>query len=318
MNDSESFQRALRTLRHTMGQDILACLENNDVFEFMINPDGKLWVDTFSKGRKDTDVLIKPQLTQQIIYQVADITGQVCTDQHPMLSAELPDGSRFQGFLPKVVAAPALVIRKHIAKDLTLEDYVHEGIMTQAQMDAIVQAIIEKKNIIAAGGTKSGKTTLLKAILRKIAELCPLDRIVLIEDLPELAKGFSTKNMLALCTTDTVGMDGLLRESLRATPDRIVVGEVRSGEALSLLDAWSTGHGGGGSSLHTNSARQTLQRLQNMISRVSLTPQQSTIGEAVDLIVYLKRKGTSRFIEEIIAVDGYDEFKKEYIIKNIA
>jgi type IV secretion system protein VirB11 len=310
----ESQRRTLATLEFTMGQDILHYLQQENVFELMVNPDGKLWIDTFDKGRLNTNVIINPTISQQIIYQVAALSDQVCTEKTPMLSAELPDGSRFQGFLPKVVMAPAFNIRKHSKRVFTLDDYVQNGVMSVNQRLAIVQAIHAKKNIIAAGGTKSGKTTLLNAILAEISKSD--DRIVMIEDLPELK--CSAANYLSLRTTDCVSMDELLRNTLRATPDRIVVGEVRSGEALALLDAWSTGHNGGASTIHANSAQHTLLRLQQLVSRVSINPQQATIGEAVDVVVYLKLKGTTRYIEEVLAVEKYDELKKIYITKKIA
>lgn len=311
-NKSEA--RTLATLKFTMGQEILEFMEDSDVFEIIVNPDGKLWIDTFKRGRIHTGTIVDAANSQQLIYQIAAMTDQVCNDQMPMLAAELPDGSRFQGFLPKVVAAPAYIIRKHSKRIFTLEDYVKQGVMSVLQQNTILQAVEEKKNIIAAGGTKSGKTTLLNAILAEISKYD--DRIVMIEDLPELQ--CTAKNYLSLRTTDKVSQDDLLKSTLRATPDRIVVGEVRSGEALALLDAWSTGHGGGCSTVHSNSAKQTLYRLQQMVSRVSLTPQQVTIAEAVDIVVYLKRKGTGRIIEEVIAVDCFDEEKRDYVTNKIA
>jgi len=316
MSNEESQKRALKTLLYTMGEDILRYLEDPNVFELMVNPDGKLWVDTFDQGRLFTKCFINPKISQQIIFQAASITGQICNNKMPMLSAELPDGSRFQGFLPKVVASPAFNIRKHSNRVMFLDDYVKEGIMTPTQKKVILKAIQDRKNIIAAGGTKSGKTTLLNAIIAEIAKVCSSDRIVMIEDLPELH--CEAENALSLRTTDCVTMDDLLRNTLRATPDRIIVGEVRSGEALALLDAWSTGHRGGCSTVHSNSARQTLLRLEQLVSRVSKTPQQATIGEAVDMVVYLTRKGTSRMIEEIITVDDYDGAKNDYVIRKIA
>ncbi len=112
-------------------------------------------------------------------------------------------------------------------------------------------------------------------------------------------------------------MSDCLRSVLRMTPDRIVVGEVRGGEALALLDAWSTGHGGGCSTVHSNSAKDTLLRLENMTARVSQNPQQATIGQAVNLIIYLKYVGKRRIVEDIIEVNGYNAAKKEYNLKKL-
>lgn len=313
-SQSESEERALSTLHYTMGPEVLGYMEDPNVFEIIVNPDGTLWIDTFKKGRIFTGSYVNAADSRQLVFQVASMTNQVCTDEMPMLAAELPDGSRFQGFLPKVVTAPSYIIRKHSQQVFSLADYVNQGVMSRAQEQMILRAIADKKNIVAAGGTKSGKTTFLNAILAEISKYD--DRIVMIEDLPELR--CTAQNYLSLRTTDKVTQDDLLKSTLRATPDRIVVGEVRSGEALALLDAWSTGHGGGCSTVHSNSAKQTLYRLQQMVSRVSITPQQVTIAEAVDIVIYIKRKGTGRIIEEVIAVDGFDEEKKDYITHQIA
>ena len=185
--------------------------------------------------------------------------------------------------------------------------------MTTRQKAIIMTAIQQKKNIIAAGGTKSGKTTLLNAILQEISKLP--DRVILIEDAPELR--CTAKDHVSLRTMPNVTMDHLLRATLRKTPDRIVVGEVRGGEALSLLDAWSTGHSGGCSTVHSNSAMDTLIRLENMTSRVARNPQQFTISRAVDMIVYLKYEHLKRRIEEIISVESYDYVTHQYVTHTV-
>jgi type IV secretion system protein VirB11 len=186
---------------------------------------------------------------------------------------------------------------------------VNDKIMTEGQKQVILQAIHERKNIIAAGGTKSGKTTFLNAILAEISK--EPDRIVMIEDTRELQ--CSAEDYLPLKVTDARDMNDLLRDTLRATPDRIVVGEVRNGEALALLKAWNTGHDGGCSTVHSSSAMQTLERLEEMVMEVSKSPQQSTIAGAVDVIVYLRRYGNSRIVEEILGVDGYDRERQKYL-----
>ena len=313
-NKSEALKRAMDTLEFTMGFDIVGYMKDADITEVIVNPDGKIWVDSFTNGHHDTGKTLEAERTRQIIYQIADMKGTVCTLESPMLEAELPDGSRFQGYIPDVVPAPSIIIRKHAVRRMTLADYVQNGSMTENQRDAIMDAILHHKNIIAAGGTNSGKTTFLNAILAEISKL--QERIVLIEDTPELQ--CTAEDFLPLRTSDSTDMAGLLRGTLRSSPKRIVVGEVRGAEALSLLDAWSTGHSGGCSTVHSNSAEQTLNRLERMVSRVSVTPQQETIAEAVDVIAYLKLKGMRRYVEEVIAVDGYDAEKQKYIIHRIA
>ncbi len=304
-------KRAIDTLELMMGPEILGYMHDDDVFEITVNPDGVLYIDTFSEGRYATGSIVPAEKARQVIFQAGFLTKQTCDDKFPMLAAELPDGSRFQGFLPRVVTSPSYVIRKHLKRVLSLDDYVQQAIITPEQKKLIEWAVKERKNIVVAGGTKSGKTTFLNAILQEMSKYD--DRVVMIEDLPALK--CAAKNIVSLRTTDTVDQHALLKSTLRASPDRIVVGEVRGAEALALLDAWGTGHNGGCSTVHSNSASQTLARLEQLVTRVSLTRQQETVGEAVDIVIYLKVRGGKRYVEEMIAVDGFDSVNQKYIIK---
>lgn len=310
----ESFERKISQLEYSLGAEMLSLMRDPSIFEVIANPDGKIWIDTFDRGRVDTGIIFEQRQIRQIIFDVAALNDTVISDNFPLLEAEIPDSrlfdrSRFQGELPDVVPAPDFNIRKHPKKVLSLDDYVDQGTMTMRQKEIIMEAIYSKKNIIAAGGTKSGKTTLLNAILQEISKLP--ERVILIEDAPELR--CTAKDTVSLRTMPNVTMDHLLRATLRKTPDRIIVGEVRGGEALSLLDAWSTGHRGGCSTIHSNSAIDTLIRLENMTSRVARNPQQFTISRAIDMIVYLKYEHLQRKIEEIISVETYDYTRHEYV-----
>ena len=316
IENNETFKITLMTLVNCMSE-IMTLLQDENIFEVYINPDGKVWTDSF-RGRECTEIILSASQVKQIILNVAALTNQLITEEKPALDAEIPqneyfDKCRFEGNLPNIVLSPTLNIRKHPKKIFTLEDYVRQEILTEGQRKIIVQAIQDRKNIIAAGGTKSGKTTLLNAILAEISKL--KDRVIMIEDTPELQ--CKAADCVSMRTTRNFTMSDCLRSVLRMTPDRIVVGEVRGGEALALLDAWSTGHGGGCSTVHSNSAKDTLLRLENMTARVSQNPQQATIGQAVNLIVYLKYLGNRRIVEEIIEVNGYDAAKKEYKLKRL-
>ena len=316
IENQETFKITLMTLVNCMNE-ILPMLKDDKIFEIYINADGKVWTDSF-EGRKCTGIEMTAAQIKQIILNVAALTNQLVTDEKPALDAEIPqneyfDKCRFEGNLPSIVMSPTLNIRKHPKKIFTLEDYVAQEILTENQREIILRAIQDKKNIIAAGGTKSGKTTLLNAILAEISKLN--DRVILIEDTPELQ--CTAADCVSMRTLRTFTMSDCLRSVLRMTPDRIVVGEVRGGEALALLDAWSTGHGGGCSTVHSNSAKDTLLRLENMTARVSQNPQQATIGQAVNLIVYLKYTGNRRIVEDILEVEGYDAARKEYRLKKL-
>lgn len=302
----------------TSMKEIMPYMQDTKVFEVYVNPDGKIWTDSLGVGRAWTGKYIAPESTQAIIYNVASLSEQLVKSDHPVLDADIPGNDffpkcRFEGNLPPVVEKPTINIRKHPKKIFTLEDYVKQGVLTALQYQVLLKAIHEKKNIVAAGGTKSGKTTFLNAILAEISKLP--DRVILIEDTPELQ--CSAKDCVQMRATKDFSMEDCLKQVLRMTPDRIVVGEVRSGEALALLDAWSTGHGGGCSTVHSNSAQDTLLRLENMTSRVSKNPQQSTIAAAVNYVVYLKYTGSCRRVEDIIQIRGWDSVTRKYDIRTL-
>ena len=303
----------------TSMKDIMPYMQDDKVFEVYVNPDCKIWTDSLNVGRSYTGKTIPPENTKAIILAVSALTGQLVTNEHPVLDADIPSNPffpkcRFEGNLPNVVPSPTLNIRKHPQTIFTLEDYVKQGTLTQVQYEVLIEAIHSKKNIIAAGGTKSGKTTFLSAILAEIAKLD--DRVILIEDTPELQ--CAADDCVQMRATSTFSMEDCLKQVLRMTPDRIVVGEVRSGEALALLDAWSTGHGGGCSTVHSNSAKDTLLRLENMTARVSKNPQQSTIAQAVNFVVYLKYTGQTRKVQDIIEILGWDNATKKYLVRSLA
>ena len=318
MVKSEHYNITMDALISSM-KDILPYMQDKKVFEVYVNPDHKIWTDSLNVGRSFTGKEIAPEKTRGIILAVAALTNQLVTNEHPVLDADIPGNAffpkcRFEGNLPNVVPSPTLNIRKHPETIFTLEDYVKQGTLTELQYKVLIDAIHTKKNIIAAGGTKSGKTTFLNAILAEIAKLD--DRVILIEDTPELQ--CAARDCVQMRATSTFTMEDCLKQVLRMTPDRIVVGEVRSGEALALLDAWSTGHGGGCSTVHSNSAKDTLLRLENMTARVSKNPQQSTIAQAVNFVVYLKYTGQARKVQDIIEILGWDSGTKKYTYRSLA
>lgn len=302
-----------------MGPELIKLMNDNDVTELMVNPDQCLWADTFSKGLIDTGIKMNSDNTRQVILTVATLSDQIIKeDEAPFLQAQIPDSylfdsCRFQGELPGIVTAPSFNIRKHPNKIFTFDELIASRTVTKKQVEIIKKAIDDHKNVVIAGGTNSGKTTFTNSCLLPISEMN--DRIVMLEDTPELR--CAAKNCVSLVCTDTVTMDQLLRITLRLSPNRIVVGEVRGAETFTLLTAWSTGHRGGMTTVHSDSAIDTLFRLQEAIELVSLSPQQRKISRAVDIVVYLKKVDGRRFVEEIIEVNGYDSDKGEYITKKL-
>jgi type IV secretion system protein VirB11 len=214
------------------------------------------------------------------------------------------EGARFEALMPPVVYAPVFTIRRKASAVFTLAEYEHQGIMSAHQRRAIETAVVQRRNILIVGGTSSGKTTLTNAVIAEIVRATPQHRLVIIEDTCELQ--CAADNAVALRATDTVDMQRLLRATMRLRPDRIIVGEVRGGEALVLLKAWNTGHPGGASTVHANHARAGLRCLEQLIAEVSRAPMRALIAEAVNLIVSIAKtdEAPGRRVDEVVAVRG--------------
>lgn len=247
-------------LRTAMGPLIAAALDDPDVVEVMLNPDGVLWLDRLSAGRSRLGTLAVGD-GERIIRLVAAHVGAEVHRGRPLLSAELPEtGERFEGVLPPVVAGPTFALRKRAAGVIPLQQYVADGILSAAQAEYLRVAVRERQNILVAGGTSSGKTTLANALLAEVAGSG--DRVLVLEDTVELQ--CPALDHVALRTKPgVVCMADLVRSTLRLRPDRVVVGEVRGGEALDLVKAWGTGHPGGIATIHAGSAQGALLRLSN-------------------------------------------------------
>lgn len=289
-------------LRTALGPAIAGFLGDASVVEVMLNPDGRLWIDRLSEGLSDTGERLSPADGERIVRLVAHHVGAEVHPGNPRVSAELPEtGERFEGLLPPVVAAPAFAIRKPAVAVFTLQDYVQAGIMSAVQADILRQAVVERSNILVAGGTSTGKTTLTNALLAEVAKTS--DRVVLIEDTRELQ--CSTPNLVAMRTKDGVAtLSDLVRSSLRLRPDRIPIGEVRGAEALDLLKAWGTGHPGGIGTIHAGTALGALRRLEQLIQEAVITVPRALIAETIDLVAILSGRGATRRLAELGRVDG--------------
>ena len=299
--DAEHRRRTM--LRTAMGQAITLALADADVIEIMLNPNGHLWLDRLSNGRRDTGLRLQASEAERIIRLVASHVRMEAHENNPIISAELPSGERFEGVLPPVSPGPCFAIRKPAGKIYTLSDYVRDGMILPIQVDTLRRAVKERMNIVIAGGTSSGKTTLANALLAEIADAD--ERVVLIEDTRELH--CAAKDCVSLRTrAGVVGMSALVRSTMRLRPDRIIVGEVRGFEALDMLKAWNTGHPGGIATLHANSAYAALYRIEQLVQEgVNVVPRH-LIAEAINMIVYIAGRGSSRRIETIAEVSGLD------------
>lgn len=302
--------RGARMLRTALGPAIARFLEDPEIVEVMLNPDGRIWVDRLGKGLCASDELLVPADGERIIRVVAHHVGAEVHAGAPRVSAELPEtGERFEGLLPPVVMAPTFAIRKPAVAVFALGDYVTAGIMTVGQADVLRLAVEKRKNVLVAGGTSTGKTTLVNALLAEVARTT--DRVVLIEDTRELQ--CAAPNLVALRTRDGVAsLSDLVKSSLRLRPDRIPIGEVRGAEALDLLKAWGTGHPGGIGTIHAGSATGALLRLEQLVQEAVVTVPRALIAETIDLIAVLAGRGAARRLVEIAWVEGLDPATGDY------
>ncbi|WP_341711079.1 P-type conjugative transfer ATPase TrbB [Erythrobacter sp.] len=301
---SEASSRGARMLRTALGPEISRWLQDPVVIEVMLNPDGRLWIDRLGQGLVATDFHVSAADGERIIRLVAHHVGVEVHAGAPRVSAELPEGGeRFEGLLAPVVAAPSFAIRKPAVTVFTLSDYVADGIISGWQADALAASVEARKNILVAGGTSTGKTTLTNALLARVAE--GSDRVVLIEDTRELQ--CTAANLVSMRTKDGVAtLSDLVRSALRLRPDRIPIGEVRGAEALELLKAWGTGHPGGIGTIHAGSALGTLRRLEQLVQECVVTVPRALIADTIDIIAVLVREGSGRRLAELAEVRGLD------------
>ncbi len=300
-------QRHTESLYHALGTKIAAALDEPDVVEVMANPDGQVWVDRAGVGREPIGT-IESAAAETVIRLLASFMGESVNGDQPAISGVLPrSGEGFQGVLPPLAERPMFSIRKRAQILHTLDDYVAKGILSEPGATMIREAAIARTNILVAGGTGSGKTTLVNALLAEDA--FRKDRVVILEDTRELQCAAQDKvELLTKNTEPRVTMTDLLKMTLRLRPDRIIVGEVRDGAALAMLKAWNTGHPGGVATLHANSPVDALRRAEELMGEVSQRIPRRSIAAAIGLIVFIERiaQPPGRRVTSIARVVGFD------------
>ncbi len=303
MNQPRSHPRLVRKLQEALGDQLCVALDDATVVEIMLNPDGRLFIERLGHGVAPAGEM-SAAAAEVVIGAVAHALQSEVDTEQPIISGELPiGGHRFEGLLPPVVAKPAFTIRRRASRLIPLDDYVRAGVMTEHQASTIRRAIAYRLNVIISGGTGSGKTTLANAVIDEIVKNAPEERLVILEDTAEIQ--CAAENAIVLHTSDNVDMARLLKSTMRLRPDRIVVGEVRDGAALTLLKAWNTGHPGGVATIHSNTAMAALRRLEQLTAEASQQPMNEVIGEAVDLIVSIERTPRGRRVRDIIQVERF-------------
>jgi type IV secretion system protein VirB11 len=303
-------------------------LERPDVTDILVNRPGEVWID----GLKGFERLEAPDVTdmmlQRLAQQIAAHSAQGVSREHPLLAATLPDGARVQVATPPATRKHvSLAIRKHVVQDLTLAEYdatgafanvkrAKAGERTQADVELgalldrgdlrtfFSRAVKEGRNIVISGGTGTGKTTFLNALLKEIPET---DRLIVIEDTPEVK--LAHPNAVGLVAVGSelgetqIGIDELLRASLRMRPDRLMVGEIRGPEAFTFLRAVNTGHPGSLTTVHADSPQGALEQIAFMTLQAGLTLTRADIidyaREVIDVVVQLSRVQGRRAVSSV-------------------
>jgi type IV secretion system protein VirB11 len=291
-------------------------LRDPGVQEIMLNPCGTLWLERFGEPMFKAGRL-SPDEGRRVVSLVASALGTTITRENPIVEGELPlDGSRFEGTdCPIAPDGPSFVIRKKPSTIFTLEDYAAKGILRPKGLAFLQAAIRNKANILVAGGTGSGKTTLVNALIETLSRLCPHDRIISMEDTSELQ--VSSPNRVMFRTSDSVGFQRLTTVTMRYRPDRIIVGEVRDGAALELLKAWNTGHPGGIATIHADSARDALGRLEDLVAERITAPMHRLIGRAINVIAFIEKTPQGRHVSQMACVRGYDHATNSYSMESV-
>jgi pilus assembly protein CpaF len=293
-------------------------IQDPDVSEIMVNGSRRIFIERQGAVTEVTDVALDQRNLTVAVKNIARALGDDVSEEKPILDSRLPDGSRVAAVVPPCsLGGTTLTIRKFQTRFFTADELIRIGTMTSGVLDALRSAIERNANILISGGTSTGKTTLLNALA---AFLPHGDRVVLIEDTAELQ--LDRPNLVRFearreqPNLPAVTIRDLLRATLRHRPDRIIVGEVRGGEAFDLLQALNTGHSGSLSTIHANSAEQSLARFASCVvqSRVEL-PYQAVryqIGDAIDLVLHLSRRPGARVVDELIKVERYDAAGDRY------
>lgn len=295
-------------------------MDDNRVQEVMINGPSDVWVERAGQGITRTEIQISDMEIRGAIAILASLENKEAKERgkESIIDARI-DGYRFAAAMkPTSMNGPSISIRKHNPVVLTLAQYVEMGAVPEDMAALIRTMISERKNVIVAGGTSSGKTTFVNAL---IAEIDEKDRVLTIEDTQELK--VKTPNWVSLIANETEGVTtrDLVRLSLRFRPDRIIVGEVRGGEAFDLLDAANTGHDGCLATLHASNAMGALTRFESLILRAGINwPHEAIkaqIAETFDYVVFMARTPSGRKLVQILAVKEFDFASKQYITEEL-
>jgi pilus assembly protein CpaF len=298
-------------------QPIEHVLLDPEVSEVMVNGNGSIFMQRNGASIVVAAVL-EPKYLMNAVKRIARSLGNDIGEWKPLLDARLPDGSRVAAaFPPCSLNGVTLTIRKFRPHWFTMRQLVEAGALPAELAQRLAEAVVNRKTILIAGGTDTGKTTFAKALIDFIPQH---ERLGVIEDTAELKIDHpnvfrleARKEQIDSSGTKTipaVTMRDLVKATLRHRPDRLIIGEVRGGEAFDLLDALNTGHAGSISTVHANSAPQALSRLATLSLRADVDipyrAVQGEIGDLIDLVIYIERREGKRRVSEALELKGFD------------
>lgn len=295
--------------------EVLEALAREDLTNLSINPNGKVFASTHGG---DFEIKANCGLLGVIINEIAAANNEVVNEKQPYISTMF-GGFRITAQIPPNVDRPSMNFRKPNARVIPMQKYVEEGRMQPYQYQFLKEQIQQEKNILVVGSTDSGKTTFANAVLNEMLHcIRPTDRVVILEDTDEIV--CNMPNTLKMKTSVHVDMNDLLRLSLRESPKRILVGEVRGKEALDLLKAWNTGHPGGLTTTHANGCEEGLQRMIDNAMEAGVPAPYALVRYTINVVVFITKKSipgdpSFRYIKEIATVDGYDRQTNQFKFK---
>jgi pilus assembly protein CpaF len=299
---------------------LVPLLEDTEISEIMVTPPGRVFVERGGMMTSLPELVIDERHLQVAVRNIARLLDDDVNDEKPILDARLPDGSRVAALLPPCsLGGTTLTIRRFVARFYSLEELIRVGTITPAVVASLAAALMRRENILISGATTSGKTTLLNALTSLIP---PEERLVVIEDTAELH--LAHKNVVrfearrAQRDLPPVTIRDLVKASLRHRPDRIIVGEIRGGEAFDAVQAWNTGHAGSLTTIHANSAQHALSRLTNCVLQAGIDQPYAAIrhniAETIQWLVHVRRDRGRRIVHECQRVVRYDQQGDQFVV----
>jgi pilus assembly protein CpaF len=304
MNGFETILPFLKPIEHLILDDSIS--------EVMVNGADSIFVEKQGLLQKVTGVSLGERALMVAVKNIARRLGGDISEAKPILDSRLPDGSRIAAVIPPCsLGGVTLTIRKFNSRHFKIEDLIARGALDHPLANRLEDYVLSRKNILISGGTGTGKTTLLNALGTFIPED---ERILLIEDTAEIRLGHSNlvrfEARQAHNGFSAVAIRDLLKASLRHRPDRIILGEIRGGEAFDLLQLLNTGHSGTLSTIHASSAKQGLARFTSCVLQSGIelpySAIKTNIGDSLNVVVHLERRPGRRFVYEVLEINSYD------------